>query len=512
MQPLKPTLEQLLARAEISDVLLRYMRGVDRREMDLVRSAFHPGATQTNPYLSPGETGTVEGLIELMVANAQHIPMSMHLLGNIVFEFANDELAIVESYLMAYQVHRDDKGAQSFRETGSRYLDRFEKRDDEWRIASRGASSELHPAGRPYRRHAFIRQSAHFHEGPPRSALGASSPSRTGLTGNHRPLMRVMITGGTGFLGASLARYLVEEKGQSDVVLFDSDPHPDVVADVAASVSIVRGDVADGPDVIRVAAAHGIDTIAHLGSTAGLPAPGQTVAYVRRQFLGTTNVFESARVLGIRRVVNASSVSVWGDLRDSPVSEDDPTSPRNLYGSHKVWSEHLAEHYNQAFGMEILSLRMSAVYGYGRLKRLERLSASGLTSDLRGQRPHFLTAPELLGSGRPFVMPPDDQVVDLLYERDNAQAWWLALSTPNPVHRVFNVRGDQRPAGDITEQLRLLMPRAEIEQSDQPIDRDQLMDNRRIADELGFASRFPLEQAMEDYVGRISWERPRSRP
>lgn len=137
MQPLKPTAEQLIARAEIYDVLLRYMRGVDRRDMSLVRSAFHPGATQTNPYLAPGEAGTVEGLIDLMSANALRIPMSMHLLGNIVYEFASEELAIVESYLIAYQVHRPDDGGQGFRETGSRYLDRFEKRDGEWKISKR---------------------------------------------------------------------------------------------------------------------------------------------------------------------------------------------------------------------------------------------------------------------------------------------------------------------------------------------------------------------------------------
>jgi hypothetical protein len=137
MQARKPTAEQLLARAEISDVLLKYMRGVDRAEMDLVRAAFHPGATQSNPYLAPGEVGTVEGLVELMTANAGHIPMSMHLLGNIVFEFATDELAIVESYLIAYQVHRGEAGGRGFRETGTRYLDRFEKRDGEWKIAKR---------------------------------------------------------------------------------------------------------------------------------------------------------------------------------------------------------------------------------------------------------------------------------------------------------------------------------------------------------------------------------------
>jgi UDP-glucose 4-epimerase len=320
-----------------------------------------------------------------------------------------------------------------------------------------------------------------------------------------------MITGGTGFLGATLARHLVHEEGHTNVVLFDNNPRPDNVADIVGSVSIVKGDAAEGPNLIAAGRSHGVEAIAHLGSAAGLPAPGQAPEYVRRQCLGTANVFESARVLGIKRVVNASSVSVWGDLRDEPVSEDDPASPRNLYGSHKLWSEHLADHYNHTFDMEILSLRMSAVFGYGRLKRLDRLSRSGFTSDQRGRRPHFTTGPELAVNGTPIVMPPDHQVVDFLYDRDNAYAWSLALTAPDPRHRVYNLRAEQRRAGDMADLLSRLMPEAQIDRSAEPIDRDQLMDSRRIRDDLGFAPRFPLERAMDDYLARIEAGRPEAR-
>lgn len=137
MQAQTATADQLVARAQIYDVLMQYMRGVDRRDMDLVRAAYHPDAQQTNPYLAPGAWGSVEDLITLMDRNAVHIPMSMHFLANIVYEFADDDVAVVESYLMAYQTHRDAEGAEGFRQTGSRYLDRFERRDGSWRIAKR---------------------------------------------------------------------------------------------------------------------------------------------------------------------------------------------------------------------------------------------------------------------------------------------------------------------------------------------------------------------------------------
>jgi hypothetical protein len=137
MHARQATAEQLVARAQIYDVLMQYMRGVDRRDMGLVRAAYHPDAMQTNPYLPPGEWGSVEDLITLMNRNAVSIPMSMHLLANIVFEFAGDDVAIVESYLLACQTHRDSEGGEGFRQTGSRYLDRFERRDGIWKIAKR---------------------------------------------------------------------------------------------------------------------------------------------------------------------------------------------------------------------------------------------------------------------------------------------------------------------------------------------------------------------------------------
>jgi SnoaL-like protein len=134
---MKPTGEQLLSRVEIHDVLLRYLRGVDRRDMDLVRSAYHLDATQSNPYLSPGEDASARSLVELIESHAGGISMSMHFLGNVFFEFANDRLAVVESYVVAYQVHRQENGTEEFVETGFRYLDRFEKRSNEWKIAHR---------------------------------------------------------------------------------------------------------------------------------------------------------------------------------------------------------------------------------------------------------------------------------------------------------------------------------------------------------------------------------------
>jgi nucleoside-diphosphate-sugar epimerase len=314
--------------------------------------------------------------------------------------------------------------------------------------------------------------------------------------------MVVMITGGTGFLGSSLARYVVLEQGVSNVVLFDRHPSPEAVRDIGDRVTIVRGDVCEPAELESAVRAHGVDRIAHMGFAAGVPAPQQVPAYVQLQCLGTTNVFETARRFGITRVVNASSVAVWGDRQDGTVTEEDPVRPRNMYAAHKLWSEHLAEHYNAAYDMTIISLRIGAVFGFGRLARLARLHRAGLTAE-PPSRPHFTTNPELIAAGIPVTMPPDAQIADFLYASDNAKAWWLALTATAPGPGVFNLRGEQRPVGDMTHHLRTLRPEADITVASEPLDVDQLMDNGRIVSELGFTPRFTLESALADYFEQI---------
>lgn len=118
-------------RAAIHDALMRYLRGVDRKDWDLVRSAYYPDAVHDH-----GEyRGDVEGLIGWIERWHKIIPQVMHFLGNIVIEL-NGDVAVVESYLLTLQDQADGDN-QQFDWIGSRYLDRFERRNGEWRIAER---------------------------------------------------------------------------------------------------------------------------------------------------------------------------------------------------------------------------------------------------------------------------------------------------------------------------------------------------------------------------------------
>ena len=142
------SIERIADRMQIQDVMYRWCRAIDRLDFEEIRAVFHPDATDTHgPY-----DGGVEGLIDWIRARHQAIPFSMHAISNMLIEFASPDQAFVETYVRTIQQYPPEAkaalaqlaggregqagvGVDLF--TGSRYADRFERRNGEWRIARR---------------------------------------------------------------------------------------------------------------------------------------------------------------------------------------------------------------------------------------------------------------------------------------------------------------------------------------------------------------------------------------
>ena len=197
---------------------------------------------------------------------------------------------------------------------------------------------------------------------------------------------------------------------------------------------------------------HRFDRVVHLAFIAGGEIdPGRAVPYVRVQCLGTVNVFEAARIHGVRRVVNASSVSVYGaptvgQERGRPgVSRPPLRCLQGLERAHGGGVQRLGDGDHQP------ARRLE----HGRRPARPRDPGAGLTQE----RVNFQAAPELAVLGRPVTMPPDEQLFDFIYAADTADAFRCALEAEAPEHRVFNLRSEQRRAGEMTACLRGLLPR-----------------------------------------------------
>ena len=129
-------LEELLAKQEIEEVVLRYCRGIDRMDPDLVRSCYHPDATDEHGSFSGG----VEDYIAFAWKLLPRYDVTMHFVGNLLIEVEED-VARSEAYCIAH--HRKVGGPPpSNLATGCRYIDRFERRDGVWRIAKRVVTTE----------------------------------------------------------------------------------------------------------------------------------------------------------------------------------------------------------------------------------------------------------------------------------------------------------------------------------------------------------------------------------
>jgi len=161
-----PTREELIAKRECTEVLARYARGVDRCDLDLVRSAYHPGAYDDHG----GYQGDVEGFIDWVESTVMgSFDCTMHKLGNTLIEVDGDT-AYGETYAIAHHIQRSQSPATDLI-MGVRYLDQFERRSGEWRIAHRQMSFE-------WERSAVIGQADErgFPEGSLRGRRDGSDP------------------------------------------------------------------------------------------------------------------------------------------------------------------------------------------------------------------------------------------------------------------------------------------------------------------------------------------------
>jgi hypothetical protein len=121
---------EMADREAIRDCLYRYCRGIDRMDAEVLASAYWPGAMDYHT----GFTGTVEQFVEWALPRLAAMEQNRHMIGNVLIRLAGDE-ARVESYLWSVSVLPGEEPRQVM--VCGRYLDRFEKRQDEWRIAER---------------------------------------------------------------------------------------------------------------------------------------------------------------------------------------------------------------------------------------------------------------------------------------------------------------------------------------------------------------------------------------
>lgn len=174
--------------------------------------------------------------------------------------------------------------------------------------------------------------------------------------------MRVLITGGAGFIGSNLARYLLGQPDVSAVRVIDDLSAGRLANLNGLNVEFIEGTILD-TETLEAAVA-GVDSIVHLGA---IPSVPRSIANPRASHeantTGTLNILEAARDQGVDHVVVASSSSVYGSNPKLPKSEFDWTRPMSPYAVSKQATEGYALAYQFSYGLKTLAFRFFNVYG-----------------------------------------------------------------------------------------------------------------------------------------------------
>jgi UDP-glucose 4-epimerase len=315
--------------------------------------------------------------------------------------------------------------------------------------------------------------------------------------------MKVLITGGMGVIGAEATRKFVREGHRP--VIYARRRDESLIHDVLDGVDIELGDITDAARLTEVLKQHAITHIVHAAGYVSAPSAANVPLGIQVNVMGTTNVLEAARQLGIERVVYTSAKGVYGPFLGEdgyptykPIAEDHPKNPWRIYDAAKLMAEHTCLYYNATFGVDVAILRFATTFGPG---KTERHGLMGVTSQI-------VEAP---AKGKPFHLKQGgDERDDFIYNADSALGIYLATVAGKLEHRTFNIgSGIGQTLNDFAAVLRRRLPNADIEigpglnflGTAQPL--AGIYDISRARNELGYEPQYDLERAIGEYLDRL---------
>lgn len=304
--------------------------------------------------------------------------------------------------------------------------------------------------------------------------------------------MKTCVTGGAGFIGSNLVDRLIAD-GHRVVVLDNlSTGRLENLAGALPRIEFVQGDLRDPGDVARAVA--GCEVVYHQGALASVARSVENPVEVTEvNVMGTLNLLFAARDAKVRRVVFASSSSVYGDTPELPKTETMPTTPRSPYAASKAAGESYLSAFQAAYGLETVALRYFNVYG----------PRQAPDSVYAAAVPRFIDA---MANGRPATIYGDGgQTRDFTYVADVVDALVrAATSVKAPLVGPMNVGGGRRISildlvGSIAKAFGYA-GRPIHEPARAGDVRDSLADIRRAMDALAWKPATPLDQGIARLV------------
>jgi nucleoside-diphosphate-sugar epimerase len=291
--------------------------------------------------------------------------------------------------------------------------------------------------------------------------------------------MKVLLIGAAGYIGRPLAELLHE---RTETVTADVRPGPevDVPLDMRDPGEVYRLLMKEKPDVVAITA--------YLLSRATNAEP---LRALQTNLLGLCNVFQAAHDVGVRRVVFASSGSIYGrsaDFPQQPVGETAEIRPRILYAKMKQLNEWIADHYNENFGTEIVSYRISGPHGRGK---------SG-----GGQTPFDTVVAAISAGQKQMVLPwTPDAMFRFIHIQDAAASFLPVILSDSLEHRIYSAPGYAISISELAETAKSVAGlQCEYAEPGRTIEFLARIDSSRYESEFDFRPR-PMAEWMREEVG-----------
>jgi dTDP-glucose 4,6-dehydratase len=320
--------------------------------------------------------------------------------------------------------------------------------------------------------------------------------------------VRLLVTGGAGFIGSNFSRYWTKAHPDDGVVVLDVLTYAgnrDSLADLetAGAVTFVHGDIGDQPFVEETLKSYGIDTIVNFAAEShNSLAVLDPARFFRTNVLGTQALCDAARKVGVARFHHISTCEVYGDLAldsDESFTEESPYRPRTPYNASKAGSDHVVRAYSETFELPVTIT--NCCNNYGPYQFPEKVIPVFATRALLGQSLPLYQSTE---NRREWLHVDDHcRAVEAVLERGRVGETYHVGSGREA--SIAEIADAVLAAAGQPESLKTIVP-------DRPgHDRRYLLDSSKIRRELGWEALVPFESGLEATVdwyreNRAWWE------
>lgn len=319
--------------------------------------------------------------------------------------------------------------------------------------------------------------------------------------------MKVLLCGGCGFIGAYIAKELIE--AGDEVVCFDSlinyiDPFRlnytvrllERLEMIKDKVRIIRGDIRHRGHISKVIAEEKPDIVVNLAAlSSDVLSDSMTEETIQVNLNGLANILGACVECKVKRVIHTSSSTVYGDFQYTPCDENHPKEPKSMYAGTKFAGEVITKIHANRFGLNYTIIRPSAVYGPTEQNR--RVSQLFVENAMAGK------TLRLDGGGT--------NILDFTYVKDIAHGFVLAMKSEKAINETFNITaGNGRTLKEYVEILSQHFPNIKTEET--PLDKLRpkrgALSIKKAQDLLGYEPKFQLEQGLPEYIMWLKKHKP----